>query len=293
MINDLLKAKLAEECSRLAGMKIHINQLSPVHGGDINTCFKLETNGGDYFLKLNRSAVYPDMFQKEFSGLQALCRTRAISVPRPLITGTYGEHIYLITEFIHKDKPTANFWEIFAQNLAKLHQCTRNTFGFEEDNYIGTLPQSNRPHTSWAVFYGEERLYPLFRKAYEKQLIDHTVLVQAEQLYKKLDDIFPKEPPALLHGDLWGGNFMVGTNGEPFIFDPAVYYGHREMDLAMTRLFGGFDVKFYPLYDNNYPLEKGWQQRIGICQLYPLLVHLHLSGSSYFNAVKEILDLYL
>jgi fructosamine-3-kinase len=118
------------------------------------------------------------------------------------------------------------------------------------------------------------------------------MMQQLETLCRRLPQLFPDEPPALLHGDLWSGNFLVGSNGKAMIFDPAVYYGHREMDLAMTRLFGGFDTRFYYTYQAIRPLETGWQQRLGLCQLYPLLVHLNLFGGNYYNDVKDVLQQY-
>lgn len=289
-MDNLFRAKVEEDGSRFLGVKIQINQVQRLTGGDINSCFRLETNKGDFFLKQNERAPSSDMFRKEMSGLQALCRSNTVSVPRPLFTGAWKETIYMVTGFIHKARPVATFWECFARDLAALHRCTYPCFGFDEDNYIGILPQSNRMHTGWPEFYVEERLYPHIRSAYEKGMIAHRHLASAESLYKKLPEIFPGEPPSLLHGDLWGGNFMIGTDGKACLYDPAVYYGNREMDLAMSRLFGGFDVKFYRFYEEAYPLEKGWQQRIGVCQLYPMLVHLHIFGGSYSGGVRDILD---
>jgi fructosamine-3-kinase len=142
------------------------------------------------------------------------------------------------------------------------------------------------------VFYAFNRLLPLIRLAYDQQIVEKSMVQQVEALCKQLPQLFPVEPPALLHGDLWSGNFMVGSNGRACVYDPAVYYGHREMDLAMTRLFGGFDTRFYYAYQAVYPLQPEWQQRIGICQLYPLLVHLVLFGGNYYGSIKEILQSY-
>lgn len=290
MIDNLLRAKIEEDSSRFLGVKIQINQVQRLTGGDIHTCFRLETDKDDFFLKLGESALSGDMFRKEMSGLQALSRSHTVNVPRPLFSGAWRGASYMVAGFIHKGRPAADFWESFARSLAGLHRCSYAGFGFDEDNYIGTLPQSNRIHADWPGFYREERLYPLIRSAYEKGMIAHRHLAGAEFLYKKLPEIFPAEPSSLLHGDLWGGNFMVGSDGKAVVFDPSVYYGHREMDLAMSRLFGGFDVKFYRFYEEAYPLEKGWQQRISVCQLYPMLVHLHLFGGGYSNGVRDILD---
>jgi fructosamine-3-kinase len=140
------------------------------------------------------------------------------------------------------------------------------------------------------VFFAFNRLMPLVKQAYDRCVLEKATVKQLEKLCKRLPAIFPEEPPALLHGDLWSGNYMVGPDGKPCIYDPAVYYGHREMDLAMTRLFGGFDTRFYYAYEHIHPLAKGWQQRIGICQLYPMLVHALLFGGSYADSIKGVLN---
>ena len=149
--------------------------------------------------------------------------------------------------------------------------------------------QQNNSHTNWTDFFIQERLQIQIKLARDHHQIESTTISKFEKLYHRLDDIFPKEQPALLHGDLWSGNFMVDEKGAPVIMDPAVYYGHREMDIAMTKLFGGFDNQFYDAYNAHFQLEKGWKSRIDICNLYPLLVHVNLFGGSYLQQVKNII----
>lgn len=290
MTDQILLGQLTAALSCHSGMKIHINHAERIHGGDINETYRLSTEEGPMFLKLNDAKRYPDMFAREFSGLEALRATKTLSVPRPLAAGAVGNRAYLVTEFMEKGGAVPDFWESFAAGLSKLHQHTHSHFGFPETNYIGSIKQYNSSYNNWAVFYAFNRLQPLTRAAYDKQLLDREMVVQMERLWRYLPSIFPDEPPALLHGDLWSGNFMVGPDGRACIYDPSVYYGHREMDLAMARLFGGFDTRFFYAYESFYPLAGNWQQRISVCQLYPLLVHLLLFGGTYKNNLKEILD---
>ncbi|MGX5819867.1 fructosamine kinase family protein [Chitinophaga lutea] len=289
MMDDITTGELAEALSAQLAVNIQINRAERIRGGDINETYRLETSQGVYFLKMNDARRFPDMFLKEYDGLEALRTPGVIDVPRPLTYGQAGNKAFLVTEFIEKGAAAPDFWEHFAAALARLHQCTKPFFGFNTANYIGSLKQYNTPYTSWPVYYAFNRVMPLVRMAYDNGKMDRNMVRQAEALCRRLPSVFPDEPPALLHGDLWSGNFLVAMGGKVCIFDPAVYYGHREMDMAMTRLFGGFDTRFYYTYQAIRPLESGWQQRIGICQLYPLLVHLNLFGGSYYNDVQEIL----
>lgn len=292
MTDEILLGELSTALSFQSGVKIHINYAEKIPGGDINETYKLSTTEGLLFLKMNDAGSYPDMFLREQNGLNILRDTNVLSVPRPLATGTIGTKTFLVTEFMEKGGANPDFWENFGANLARMHRQTQTYYGFPETNYIGTLKQYNTPYSSWPVFYAFNRLQPLTRVAYDQQVLDKSMVVQMEHLWKQLPNIFPDERPSLQHGDLWSGNFMVGKDGKACVYDPAVYYGHREMDLAMTRLFGGFDTRFYFSYQTMYPLAEDWQSRISICQLYPLMVHLLLFGGSYYNTVKEILHDY-
>jgi fructosamine-3-kinase len=289
MADIILLHELSNVLSAQLGVKIQINRAERIYGGDINETYRLETGEGDWFLKVNDHHRYPDLFVKEFNGLEALRAAAALHVPRPLCYGAVGQQAYLVMDYLHKGRVTADFWEDFGTSLGRLHSNTNPGFGFFESNYIGSVRQYNTVYNSWPVFYAFNRLTPLAREAFDRHLMDKTLLTQLEALCKRLPSIFPEEPPALLHGDLWSGNFMVGPAGSACIYDPAVYYGHREMDLAMTRLFGGFDTRFYHAYQSAFPLAQNWQQRIGVCQLYPLLVHLLLFGGGYLNSIREIL----
>ena len=272
------------------GRETRILKAREVTGGDVNLCKMLETTAGRFFLKSNAGLFGLDLFEKEARGLVTLANAGAMRVPRPLFDGRFHQQVYLVIEWLEKGTADPTFWRDFGTSLSTLHRQTRPAFGLEYDNYIARLHQSNRSHARWCVFYAQERIGPLVRNAFERGLLSRRELDMAESLCARLDGLMPEEPPSLLHGDLWGGNFMCTLDGEPAIFDPAVYYGFREMDLAMTRLFGGFDAEFYESYMDEFPLAPGFEKRFDICNLYPLLVHVNLFPGSYIQSVKHIVS---
>jgi fructosamine-3-kinase len=258
-----------------------------VGGGCINQCFQVETHSTTYFLKLNKVG-YLDMFQAEYQGLETLAKACDMLVPHPIDCGKVEQVSYLLMEYIKPGSRRQDYWEKLAEGLASLHRVTDSQFGWESDNYIGRLPQSNKRHSQWVEFFVAERLLPQMNLAVGANLLPNRAKSDLENLCHMLDQLLVKEEPALLHGDLWSGNIMVGINGEPGIVDPAVYYGHREIELAFTTLFGGFDPRFYQAYQSVCPLEKGYQDRFDIYNLYPLLVHLNLFGTSYLGDIIRI-----
>ncbi len=270
---------------------VTIQSQQPVSGGDINQTFRLITNAGSFFLKVNHSSMN-DMFQKEFEGLYLLHQTNTIKIPQPFIHGSFEDQIFLVTEFIQKGNPPNNFWQTFAHQLATLHQCSNNVFGLSTNNYIGSLHQQNNFCKTWSEFYATQRISPLAKLAFDQHKFSKEDIQLTEKLCKRFNDLLPEEKPSLLHGDLWSGNFMCDDKGEPVIYDPAVYYGNREMDVAMSLLFGGFDKSFYDEYNQVFPIQPGWKERMRLCQLYPLLVHLILFGGHYYYSVIEIIRAY-
>lgn len=274
---------MLEEIIKDTGLSIKDHKR--VGGGDINDAYCLQENSKKYFLKVNSASAFPKMFEKEMNGLTALIANCRLQIPNSIKHGTVGDQQYLLLEWVEQGVPRKSFWEDFGISLGEMHKRPQTYFGFEEDNFIGSLHQSNKKHDSWSKFYAEERILPLAHKLG----FDRT---QVENLCYKLEDLFPKETPSLLHGDLWSGNFMCAESGKACMYDPAVYYGHREMDLGMTKLFGGFDKRFYEAYHANFPLEKGWEDRIPLTQLYPLLVHAVLFGGGYVESAKQIIRKY-
>jgi fructosamine-3-kinase len=268
---------------------LRLTGASTVPGGDINQCYRLETSEGAFFMKVNASLFGLDFFEKEARGLLMLANTGAIRVPRPLFDGKFHQQVYLVMEALEKGSPMTGFWDRFGTSIAALHTHHAASFGLEYTNYIGKLHQYNQQHDTWHDFYCNERIMRLVYKARERQMLDSTDVEIAEGICARLKDLVPEERPSLLHGDLWSGNYMVAEDGAPAVFDPAVYYGHRETDLAMARLFGGFDQRFFEAYESASPLQPGAAERIPLFQLYPLLVHLLLFGGAYRRQVEDIL----
>ncbi|MDE0470602.1 MAG: fructosamine kinase family protein, partial [Ekhidna sp.] len=192
-------------------------------------------------------------------------------------------------EWINGGVISDQFWASLGGQLAIMHQTDAGKFGLDHDNYIGELPQSNAQHERWTDFFITERLEPQLKFAKDTHLVDKPILDGFQKLYNCLDRLVPKESPSFIHGDLWSGNFLCNANQKPVLIDPAVHYGHRETELAFTTMFGGFQQIFYDVYMEQYPLEKGFEERIHIHNLYPLLVHLNLFGSSYLNEIKRTL----
>ena len=180
----------------------------------------------------------------------------------------------------------------FGEKLAKFHQKRGDVFGWDRHNFIGSLPQSNSKKTSWNVFYTEERLMPQLQLAIDKGMLSKQEAPDRDKMVSVLGELFKGVEPSLLHGDLWSGNYLINTDGVPYLIDPAVYWGHSEVDIAMSRLFGGFGASFYSSYDGLRPPDKASEDRMHIYQLYYLLVHLNLFGRSYYSSVTHILKQY-
>lgn len=261
----------------------------PLHGGDINEVFLVVTHQEKFVLKINQANQYPGMFEAEAKGLQLLKNTNTFKIPEVISFGKTESHTYLLLEYITPEKRSPKFDEKFGGLLAMLHQNTAPHFGLDHDNYIGSLPQENDgKHISSAIFYIEKRLMPQLKLAAIKGFIFQNL----DTFYKNVQNEIPNEPQALIHGDLWNGNYLVNTSGNPCLIDPAVCFASREMDLAMMQLFGGFADKVFYTYNETFPLENNWKSRTDLWQLYYLLVHLNLFGSSYYNSVNTILKKY-
>lgn len=267
----------------------NLNTTKRLTGGDINDVFLLSCTAGQYVVKVNHATKFPGMFAAEAKGLELLRQSNSFKIPTVIGDGTIGEKSYLLLEYIPEGNPTGAFWESFAWHLAQLHQTTQEDFGLDHDNYIGSLPQQNTHHDSASEFYITQRLEPQFRLASDNGF-DFKKL---DLFFKHISDEIPEEPPALIHGDLWAGNYMVSKDIEPVLIDPAVAFAPREMDLGMMQLFGGYPQETFDIYDSIFPLTPDWKQRMDIWQLYYLLVHLNLFGSGYLRQVKAVISKYL
>ncbi len=272
-----------------------LRDIRPVGGGDIHTAVSFTAGRRRYFLKFSQGAQAADMLQTEARSLSYLakackkndCTREYDFIPRPLATEKAGDYACLLLPYIAPGTRTKSFWEQFGRALARLHRIGESAFGFPFDNYIGRLPQSNRRHERWHEFYARERLLPQARMAADAGLLSAHDMQKLEALLRRLPEWLPEEPPSLIHGDLWSGNFLCDTHARPRLIDPAPCYAHREMDLAMSKLFGGFHPHFYEAYAEAFPLLPGYGRRTKIYQLYYLLVHLNLFGKGYHGAVME------
>lgn len=229
------------------------------------------------------------MFSAEAKGLALLKSAAALRTPEVILLGVAGAHQFLLMEYVEPGERCETYWDDFAIGLAKLHQQSADLFGLDHNNYIGSLPQRNDLSNSWVQFFIEQRLKRQLQTGIDGGRIDRVLVGKFESLFEKLPSLLPEEPPSLLHGDLWGGNVMTSPAGDPVLIDPAVYYGHREVDLAMTQLFGGFDSDFLMRYSEALPLMPGYKERLRLYNLYPLLVHVNLFGGGYKAQLEQVL----
>ncbi|MEN7548393.1 fructosamine kinase family protein [Rapidithrix thailandica] len=269
--------------------KPQIRTVKSLGGGCINQAVRLSTDAGEYFLKYNPEKAL-HFFEVEAKGLQLLANTQTVKVPQVIGYGKTEDKAYLVLEFLESRYPEAFYWENFGRQLARLHQHSEQAFGLSYANYIGALPQENDWKFTWEEFFFEKRLNIQFELALQNGLIDYSYLKKLEKLRSRLVDFFPVEKPSLLHGDLWSGNAMIGPGGQACVVDPAVYFGHREIELAFTRLFGGFEPEFYEAYQEVFPLQQGFEERVDIYNIYPLMVHVNLFGKSYLRGIDTVLQ---
>lgn len=287
----------------LFGTSVSVIHTDRLTGGDINKAYGLTLNTGDHIFMKANAKENAAFFTAEAAGLSAIESTHTIKTPEILCTGTDdGEEVgysFLLLRFIESAEPKKNYWELFARELAALHKAdtapildSTSKFGFFQDNYIGAGPQSNAQKDSWISFFRECRLAPQFKRA--DSYFSAEERSKITKLLDKLDD-FLTEPakPSLLHGDLWSGNVICGPEGKAMLIDPAAYVGHTEADLAMTELFGGFPEKFYSAYREANRIEKGYEERRDLYNLYHLLNHLNLFGKNYLAPVLSIIEEYV
>ncbi|GMU96683.1 fructosamine kinase family protein [Ignavibacterium album] len=266
-----------------------------VGGGCINDAQTITTSDNrQYFLKMNLNSAN-DMFFKEANGLLELKKASAIRVPEVILVDTD----FILLEQINTGRKSKTFDEDFGRSFANLHQFTSKHFGFYEDNYLGSTPQKNIPDNdeknSWIKFYFNKRLLFQYKLLEKNGYADSAIKRRISLLENKIENILEgsENIPSLLHGDLWSGNYLVDENGNACLIDPAVYYGNREADLAMTRLFGGFSSVFYKSYQEVFPLPDGYEYRENIYKLYHIMNHLNLFGGGYYHQTISLMDYYL
>lgn len=265
---------------------VSVKSVQSIGGGCVGDSYHaVDSNGINYFIKTYRKR---GMVDSELFGLKVLSSIGVIKVPAVIASNEY----LLILEYIESGKPQSSFYEIFGHQLAELHNNTNSSFGLSCNTYLGTYKQDNKATLSWCDFYVHQRLEPQFQQVLQKGLIHHK---KVESLLKVVENTISDTTirPSLIHGDLWSGNFMIGPNGEPVIFDPAISYSHWELELAMTKLFGGFSPQFYQAYHEIHKKTPGYNEREDMYILYHLLNHLNLFGNSYMHQVNHIINKYI
>lgn len=288
----MILADLAAAAARAVGARAA--SAEPVGGGSINQAVRVTLDDGRrIFVKHHRDAP-PGSFRAEAEGLAWIAAAGALRTPAVLAVVEEGDAPLLALEWIERGPAAPGRGEEFGRALAALHAAGAPSFGARDDGWIGPLPQPNGPCETWAEFYAERRLMPLARRAVGARLLPASFLDDLERMRARLHGLAgPPEPPARLHGDLWSGNAMLDAVGGPVVVDPAAYGGHREVDLAMMRLFGGFPAAAHAAYAEAAPLAPGHEERVGLWQLHPVLVHVCLFGGGYAAQARELAARYL
>ena len=279
---------LQQQITLATGNSFHFHNNQSVGGGCINSAFKVTDNGLSYFIKTN-NAGYAYMFEAEAEALREMAASKTVRVPEPVCYGEYGNQCYVVMEYLELGG-SADMVELGRQ-LAEMHRVTTDRFGWHIDNTIGSTPQPNTQSDDWVEFWREQRLgFQLETAASngyggELQRLGERLLADMTVLFVNHDP-----QPSMLHGDLWSGNYGALRDGTPVIFDPALYYGDREADLAMTTLFGGFGGQFYSAYNEAWTLEQGYEVRKTFYNIYHIINHLNLFGGGYHGQAVSMIE---
>jgi len=280
---------IIKQLNQCTGKAENLTSSKIIRGGSINSAYHISMDtGSEYFVKCN-SINFQDMFGAEHEALREFQQVSSLTIPKPVYYGNNSSECFIVMDYIEL-KGNGNSYQL-GQGLAKMHKISAKQFGWFRNNTIGSTPQSNTLHDNWVDFWRNERLLPQFEMLYPQGYQKH-LKPKADKLLAGLELFFEdhKPSPALLHGDLWSGNYAFDQNGRGVIFDPALYYGDREADIAMTELFGGFSQDFYSGYQEEFPLADGYKKRKSMYNLYHILNHANLFGSSYLNQADHLLD---
>ncbi|HEY9636044.1 MAG TPA: fructosamine kinase family protein [Coleofasciculaceae cyanobacterium] len=282
--------QIATHISKVTGETFEITNRRSIGGGCINQGYAISSNTSTYFVKLNQ-ASRSQMFEAEALGLTQMLETKKIRVPKPICFGTVADIAYIVLEWLELGGSNdSKCWEQMGRQLAAMHRWTPSTqkgFGWDINNTIGSTPQINNWTSNWVEFFAEYRLGYQFQQARRRG--GH--FPQQEQVMVAVGKLLAHQPkPSLVHGDLWGGNAAITKSGEPVILDPATYVGDREVDIAMTELFGGFPAAFYRGYNEVWPLDKGYKQRKTLYNLYHILNHFNLFGGGYGSQANRMIE---
>lgn len=280
---------IAEGFFQTTGDSLDASSAIPVAGGCINSAWRLLTSKGPVFVKTNCNDGL-EMFEAEAAGLAELSRAGGVRVPIPLAWGVSDQEAWLALEWIEQGKPGPDSLALLGDGLARQHRCQADSFGWLRDNTIGSTPQENARSNDWAMFFATQRLGFQLDLA-EIGGFSGRLIPGGRRLVEAVPALLAGHcpQPSLLHGDLWGGNWSCDSDGKPCIYDPAVYYGDRETDIAMTRLFGGFGADFYSSYASAWPLEPGFEARVDLYNFYHVLNHVNLFGANYLDQAEKMI----
>ncbi|PKM11642.1 MAG: hypothetical protein CVV13_08480 [Gammaproteobacteria bacterium HGW-Gammaproteobacteria-3] len=290
MDNQSLWQDVSAEIAKSTGSAFKFKSIMPVHGGDINTAYRLQGTDTCYFVKLNR-ADRLFMFAAEVQGLKEIADSQTLRVPDVIACAASGHQAFLVLEYIDFGRFNPSSWRLLGRQLAKLHRVRQPFFGWHRDNTIGSTLQVNEQSNDWPQFWQRQRLGFQLQWAAERGY-GGKLQRRGEQLSDSLAGLFSdyRPYPSLLHGDLWAGNVAVDGNSQPLVYDPACYYGDREADVAMTELFGGFGADFYAAYRETWPLEPGYAVRKLLYNLYHVVNHLNLFGPGYLGQAEALIE---
>lgn len=291
--------QIEADITKSTGERFQIQHRRSVSGGCINQGYALTDGQRTYFVKRNQASLI-EMFEAEVQGLRQMMETQSIRVPKPICWGAEGNSAYLVLEWLELGRGDTRSWQEMGQRLAAMHRWHppqpllppvskggQERFGWNQNNTIGSTPQINTWTEDWAEFFAEHRI------SYQLKLAKRRGgnFPQGEQLLAAILELLNHHPqPSLVHGDLWGGNAGFTAKGEPVIFDPAAYFGDREVDIAMTELFGGFPAAFYRGYNEVYPLDAGYERRKTLYNLYHILNHFNLFGGGYESQANSMIQ---
>jgi len=290
MYDEDFWCSIAVQISQVSGESFTVKDVQSISGGCISLAYVIRDDHHCYFIKLNEAARH-EMFVAEFQGLEEMAKTHTVRIPRPLCYGITNGSAWLVMEYIETGAASGNSMANFGRQLATMHQVEQPWFGWHIDNTIGSTRQINSVLNDWPKFWCQQRLKFQFDLAFENGFCGR-LQKRSEMLMELCPQIFEGRniQPSLLHGDLWSGNFLFDREGRAVIFDPAVYYGDRETDLAMTELFGGYTAQFYKAYFEVYPVDEAYALRKILYNLYHILNHLNLFGEGYLMQAQQMID---
>ena len=292
MLPPSVRRQVEEVLAQRTAAPVAIGSADPVGGGCVSPVARLRTDAGERFFVKWTAPGHPEgRLRAEARGLEALARTRTVRVPA-VVALAPDEESWLLLEWIEPGPAAPGAWGELGEGLAALHRTGGDAYGADEDNFIGPLPQANGPLDSWAEFWARRRIEPQLRRAVDDGFFESADRARFDHFLSGLDTLLApaaEEGPSPLHGDLWSGNVHMAAAGPPAVVDPSAYRGHREVDLAMADLFGGFGPPFREAYEGGWPVQDGYEARKAAYQLYYLLVHVNLFGAGYVSGCRRAL----